>query len=102
MTTAGTLSLAATVVASPEHISCDVADEVVLLSVTTGEYYSMNAVAADVWHRVQQPRRLSELRDELLEEYADVSAEQCERELLQLMVELLRYGFVDLADGERG
>lgn len=101
MTASGALSLATTVVASPEHISCDVADEVVLLSVTTGEYYSMNAVAADVWHRLQRPRRLSELRDELLGEYDEVSAEQCERELLQLTAELLRYGFVDLADGDR-
>lgn len=101
MTATAELTLATTVVASPEHISCDVADEVVLLSVTTGEYYSMNAVAADVWHRVQQPRRLSELRDELLAEYADVSTEQCERELLELVAELRRYGFVDVANGDQ-
>ena len=40
------LSLETTVVASPQQVSCDVANEAVLLSMRDGEYYGLNEVAA--------------------------------------------------------
>ena len=35
------------VMASPDHVACDLDEETVILSLKTGEYYGLNAVAAD-------------------------------------------------------
>ena len=88
--------MAATVVASEHQISCTVADEVVLLSIRTGEYHSLNSVAAYIWELIQHPRCLADLRTQLLSNFAGVTAEQCEREVLDLMSELLGLGLVEV------
>ena len=96
MSPATALTLAATVVASEHQISCTVADEVVLLSIKTGEYYSLNPVAAYIWELIQRPRCLEDVRAELLTAFVGVTAEQCEREVLALMNELVGLGIVDV------
>lgn len=96
MNAATKLTMAATVVASEHQISCAVADEVVLLSIRTGEYHSLNPVAAYIWGLIQRPCSLVDVRTQLLSEFVDVTAEQCEREVLELMTELLGLGLVEV------
>lgn len=96
MSGAPALSLTATVLASEQQISCDVADEVVLLSVTDGQYYGLNPVAASIWRLIQQPRTLTDVRDGLLHEYADVSVETCTMEVLAFATNMLALGLIEL------
>ena len=58
------LDLNTVVRASPQQISCGVADEAVLLSMRDGEYYGLNEVAASIWKHVQQPRTLLAAEEE--------------------------------------
>lgn len=96
MSGATALSLAATVRASDQQISCDVDDEVVLLSMQNGQYYGLNQVGASIWRLIQRPRTLAEVRDNLLEEYADVSPETCSIEVLAFTANMLALGLVQL------
>ena len=95
MADAATLSLSTTVVATEQQISCDVGDEAVLLSVDDGEYYALNAVAASIWRLLQQPRTVEAMRDALLAEYRGVSVEDCEREVISLVGELVALGMAE-------
>lgn len=90
------LSLGATVRASEDQISCDVADEVVLLSMQNGQYYGLNEVGASIWRLIQRPRTLAEVRDNLLNEYADVSAETCTVEVMAFAANMLALGLIQL------
>lgn len=92
----GPLALNATVVASSQQVSCDVADEAVLLSMHDGEYYGLNEVAATIWRLVQQPRTVLEIRDALLDEYSDIDPEQCERAVLAFLGEMISLQMVEL------
>lgn len=62
-------------------------DELVGLHVDQGACYGFNPTAARVWQLLEQPRRFSELRDQLLAEY-QVDAETCDRELRALLEQL--------------
>ena len=90
------LSMSSVVVASERQISCDVADEAVLLSVTSGDYYGLNPVAASIWRLLQQPRVLGEVRDALLEEYSGIEREDCEHEVLAFVSEMLALDLVEV------
>jgi hypothetical protein len=94
---ARSLSMSSTVVASQQQISCDVADEAVLLSVQSGEYYGLNPVAASIWRLIQKPSALADIREALLQEYGDVSPEQCNREILAFLDQMLALGLVEFA-----
>lgn len=91
------LSLSATVVPSEQQISCDVADEVVMLSVRDGQYYGLNPVGASIWRLIQTPKTLAEVRDVLLDEYTDVSPETCADEVLAFASSMLALGLIRLA-----
>jgi hypothetical protein len=96
-----TIPLEATVVVSSEQVSCDLADEAVILSLKDGTYYGLNPVAARVWELLQEPRTVSEIRDTLLEEY-QVDAERCTRELLELLERFRAWGLLERRDGGPG
>lgn len=92
------LSLDTIVVVSPEQVSCDVADEAVLLSMRDGQYYGLNGVGASIWRLIQQPRPIRDVRDALLQEYEDVDSAECERALMEFLREMTALALVELAD----
>ena len=96
MSSAHTLSMATRVVASDQQVACDVADEVVLLSMQNGQYYGLNAVGASIWRLIQQPRALDEVRDGLLAEYEDVYADTCVQETMTFVTNMLALGLIQL------
>jgi hypothetical protein len=93
------IGMGSVVAATRDHVAAEVGDEVVILSLKDEVYYGLGDVGARVWELVQQPRRVSELRDAIVAEY-DVSGERAGRDLLDLLAELAERGLVDVrADG---
>jgi hypothetical protein len=91
------LSLDSVVKITQEQVSCELSGEVVVLSLKSGEYYGLNAVAAAAWSLMEEPRTVLELRDALLEEFTGVSAAECTAELLTLIEELRELELVSIA-----
>lgn len=90
------LSMTSAVVASKQQISCAVAEEAVLLSMQTGEYYGLNPVAASIWKLIQEPRTLHDVLDALLDEYAGVTADECKPQLFSFLSELIALELVEV------
>jgi hypothetical protein len=101
-----TLTLDSEVAASRNQVSCDLADEVVILSLSTGEYYGLNPVAARVWSLLQEPRRVAAIRDILLAEYPDVTVADCTDQVMVLLEEMMSLDLLiirnDLETGTNG
>lgn len=88
------------VVVSQDQVSCDLAGEAAILELKTGTYFGLDEVGASVWNLIAQPRRVIEVRDALLAQY-DVEAEQCGRELIELLDALHERGLIQVAEGPR-
>jgi hypothetical protein len=73
------------------------AEEVALLDVKAGLYYDFNAIGAQLWNLIQQPRLISEVCEVVLEEY-EVEPECCKREVLALFQELVVKGLVEVKE----
>ena len=82
-----------------ELIETEVDGELVALHIDNGTCYGFNGTATRIWALIEQPRRLSELRDELTREF-DVDPELCERQLGELLRELQADGLVELAQAD--
>lgn len=98
MTLTHLIRLDTTVVAGREQISCELADEAVVLSLRDGVYYGLNAVAARVWDLVQEPRTIREIGEILMDEY-EIDRESCTRDLLDLVDRLREWKLVELRNG---
>jgi hypothetical protein len=56
-----TLASDAVIAASPDAIMSDVDGEIMLIMVSTGRYFGLDAVGGEVWRRIQQPVHIGEL-----------------------------------------
>lgn len=79
-----------------ELIETEVDGELVALHVDNGTCYGFNGTATRIWALIEQPKRFSELKEELIREF-DVDPEVCERQLEELLRELEGDGLVELA-----
>ena len=87
------LSVSSIVGATRDHVSCSLGDEAAILNMRNTVYYGLDPVGARVWDLVQQAKKVSEIRDALLEEY-EVQPEQCERDLLHLLRQMHEQGLI--------
>ena len=91
------LSAESVLVAATGQVSADLADGSVILNLKDGVYYGLNGVGGRIWSLIQEPRRLGDLCDALLEEY-DVEPDCCEHELFALIQRLIDEGLVEVKD----
>ena len=83
-----TISDRSTVVVMKDQVSCDLSGEAAILNLKTSVYFGLNTVGASIWKLIQEPKKVSEIRDAILKEY-DVEPDRCETDLLMLLQELL-------------
>lgn len=84
------------VVAVTKHqVSCELGDESAILNTRHGIYYGLDPIGTEIWKRLQNPCKISEIQQFLLEEY-DVEPERCQCDLLDLLKELLAAGLIEI------
>jgi hypothetical protein len=95
------ITIDSVVVATRDQVSSVLADEVILLSLQTAEYYGAQGVAARVWELVRDPIGVGELRDVIMSEY-DVGTVECERDVLEFLRQLATEGLLEVLDAHPG
>lgn len=89
------LSNDAIVSAATDQVSGDMGGQVLILRLSDGGYFSLEGVAVRVWELLSEPRSVGEIEKTLLAEY-EVPAEQCRRDLDQLLRDLAERGLVQI------
>ncbi len=85
------LQIDSTVVVTKDQVSCEMGEETVILDLTDGEYFELNDVGARIWEMIQQPCRLRDIEDALMEEY-EVARELLRADILELVQEIVDKG----------
>ncbi len=81
--------------ASEEVISTELDGEAVLMHVSHGTYYGLNAVGAVIWTLMKEPVTVERLCAAVVEEF-EVEREVCERDAFALLQELKDAGLVEI------
>jgi hypothetical protein len=85
------------IVAIKEQVSCDLDEESVILAMQDGMYYGLNEVAARIWHMIQQPSKVKEIRDAILGEF-EVDQGLFEPDLQSFLWELASKNLIKVQD----
>ena len=85
------------VVVSQDQVSCDLSGESAILNLKAGVFYGLNEVGTRIWKLMQEPRRVGELRDAILEDY-EVEPDRCEADIMTLLQDLLDNGLIEVRD----
>jgi hypothetical protein len=70
-------------------------NELMMLNVEQGAYYSLDPIAAEIWELLEEPADVSDLTARLQQRYA-VSAEQCQADVLAFLERLYANGMIIL------
>lgn len=86
-------TLESIVVASQDLTVADLEGEAVVLDVSTGQYYGMNATGVFILTKLQEPMSCRDLVGVMVKEY-DVDADQCWNDVQGFLAELRSKGLV--------
>jgi hypothetical protein len=81
---------------SQEPMAAKVDNEVVLLSVATGQYYGFSEPGSEVWNRIAAPTRIGPLCAALAEEF-DADVETITRDVLTFLGQLAEYRLIEVS-----
>lgn len=83
---------------SDDVVAREVAGETVLLNLTSGTYFGLDAVGGEIWQWLDEGEcsSLADICDRLTSEY-DVSRAQAEADLLALADDLAKHGLLTTA-----
>lgn len=87
------IAIDTTVLATDAHVSSSLEDEEVILNLSSGTYYGLNAVGQRVWMLIQNPQTVGEICDELGEEF-DVTRDRVESDVVTLLEEMHAEGLI--------
>jgi Coenzyme PQQ synthesis protein D (PqqD) len=71
-------------------------DEVILLSVERGFYYSLDDIGSDIWQRIVTPCRVVDLCEALSKDY-DADETTVANDVLPLLREMVSEGLIDVS-----
>lgn len=78
---------------SNDLLGAAVGDELLMMSIEKGSYFSLNAVGARIWALLESPISANELVTRLMEEY-DVPMDACQREVASFLDALRARGML--------
>ncbi len=70
-----------------------VQDELMMLNVEQGAYYSLDPIAAEIWQMLEVPATAQQLAERLLKRYS-VTPEQCREDVLGFLRQLHENGMI--------
>ena len=73
--------------------TAQVQDDLMMLNVEQGAYYSLDPIGAEIWKLVERPASVREIVDRLRERYA-VTPEQCQADVLAFLEEMQKNGMI--------
>lgn len=92
-----TLTTATMLVRAPDCVNADLDEELILMSIETGEFYSLNETGRRVWHLLAEPASVATIATILAAEF-DVDVGSCESDVLALVRDLQAEALIVAAD----
>lgn len=89
------IHLKSTVRRSPDPVSSEIEDDLVILSVERGRYYGTELVGQRIWSMLTEPMLVESLCDALMQEF-DVERPDCEQDVLAFLGQLQQEGLIEV------
>jgi hypothetical protein len=77
-----------------QTLSGRLSDELVMMDINKGKYFSLNKVATRIWDLLENPLDLKELCEKLKFEY-EVEDDLCQKEVKEHLAEMVKLGLVN-------
>lgn len=91
------ISMETKVSAAQQMLSSDIGNELVMMDINLGKYFSLKGPSGRVWELINKDTSVETIYRTLLEEY-DVEADQCRQELFALLNDMYDAKMIEIVD----
>jgi hypothetical protein len=91
------LKLESIVQRDPDIIAAEADQDLVMVSIASGAYYGVSDIAREIWAAIEQPKKVSDLIDDLTASY-NVDRSSCEEQTLSFLEDLLTEHLLQVKD----
>ena len=95
------LTLNSCVVRSEDFITSTVENDLVMMSLEKGAYYSLDSIGSQIWESIMVPVSITELCHKLTTQF-DVDSAQCQADVLAFLNELQKEGMIHVVAEKSG
>jgi hypothetical protein len=81
------ITLQSRITKRPEIVSGQIDNELIMMSIETGKYHTLNATAGRIWTLLDKPQTVSELCATLTGEF-NIAPAVCQKEVLDFITQL--------------
>ncbi len=92
-----TICAGSLILAARDQVSGNLGTEVAILNLQNGIYYGLESVGARIWDMIQTARKVSAIRDALVEEF-EVEPDRCLQDLISLLRGMAAEGLIEVRD----
>jgi hypothetical protein len=85
------------VIATSDHVSCELEGEAVILNLNNCVYFGLNETALAIWQFIQKPAFVWQIRDEIARQF-QVDSDSCEIDILNLLGHLKDSSLLQIVD----
>lgn len=78
-------------------VSADMDGETVMMNIQTGKYYNLGNMGGGIWALIEGQTKVETIIESLMEEY-NVTREQCEKEVLSFLNQILGQGLIECVE----
>ncbi len=83
------------------HVESTADDEIILMHVDSGGFFSLGSTSRRIWQLLEQPRTIDSLCECLIREF-DVPRDQCLADVVQLVTKLKDRDLIDISRAAPG
>ncbi|MCP4697858.1 MAG: PqqD family protein [Gammaproteobacteria bacterium] len=90
------ITLQSVIIRNPEINFTNMCGEIVMMSIDQGEFYGLDDIASDIWHRLEHSMDVQALCNDLALSYG-INIEQCFADTLPFLREMAGKGLVRMS-----
>ncbi len=91
-----TITMSTSIMRHPDLMAVPMDGDLVMMSISQGNYYGINAVGVTIWEALQTPQTVAQLCEAVMREFA-VDAETCSKDVLKFIAQMLEQKVVQTA-----
>ncbi|CAA0096608.1 Uncharacterised protein [BD1-7 clade bacterium] len=89
------LNLQSTIGRNPDILFSDVDQEIILMNLESGSYFTLNAVGSEIWNLLESDMSIDALVNELITRF-EISVEDCQKSVMTYMQKLIDVAAVSI------
>lgn len=89
------INLATTILKNPNSLEAETGEDLTMMDIENGVYYTLNKVGREIWKKIEQPTTIQSICDQLSDQY-NIDNEKCSKDIILFAKKMLENNLITI------